>query len=456
MDFKSPDSVLLVLFLFSIILFPILNIRTVSAAQALDPTSVNITKSLSTNNLSKSTSIVILLKINKQGNGLVKQVTITDVIPPMFTGEPKELFKDNVLQKHLAILNDSDFFSYSVSLKTSFDLSKDWTFAMPSAQVTYKVDNYTEIKSANSNSPNLTLLSKPNTDWKSDLWPFYVIILISIAIGSGAVGGTINFVLKYRSGNRSIVSKKEIINPSYKLEVEYTNYIEVGDTCNIKVSSYSPYSPPATDSASTSSAAPHIKCDIFVKGLEEFTFPIGIGQDDQHKEVKEVSYVINDKDAYLKIKDGPIEVENIKINVTKRSLGRDVGAGAAAGSITLLALITTTTAISGNPTWVSLDTYPQNVQSMITLFVTCFIAGLVPFQILDKATGQLVDTIKITRDEVKNKEKITNNLRNFVSIHLTSLKTLLPTKPNETIDLSKVQGAVEMIDSLKKSLDTFI
>ena len=41
---------------------------------------------------------------------------------------------------------------------------------------------------------------------------------------------------------------------------------------------------------------------------------------------------------------------------------------------------------------------------MVTLFVTCFIAGLVPFQILDKATGQLVDKIKITSDFAKEVE----------------------------------------------------
>ena len=364
---------------------PLLNIKTALAAGPLSPTSINITKSVSSENLSKSASLVILLKITKQGSTPVKEVTVTDLVPPMLAGEPKELFKNNIFQKHWTILNNSDYFSYSVSPKNDFELSKDWSFAMPSAQVTYKVDNDTHIKSSGSNSPNLTLLSEEITDWKTSLWPLYVMILLSIAISSGAAGGAINYVLKYRSGSMAIVSKREIIKPSYVIEVEYANYIEVGDTCNIKVTSY----------FTTAPSIVNIKCSIFVNGEEESSFPINIGQDKEHKEVKEESYLINNKDAHLEIKEeGTTDVENIKINVTRRSLGRDIGAGAAAGSITLLALVTTTTAISGDATWVSLDTYPQNVQSMVTLFVTCFIAGLVPFQILDKATGQLVDRSK--------------------------------------------------------------
>ena len=146
-----------------------------------------------------------------------------------------------------------------------------------------------------------------------------MIILSSIAISSGAAGGAINYVLKYRSGRSAIVSKREIINPAYTLEIEYSNYIEVGDPCNIKVTSYWT-APPAV--------APQIMCYIFVKGQEESSFPINIGQDDQHKEVKEVSYAINDKDAHLIIQEGTTALAAIKINVTKRSLGRDIGAGA--------------------------------------------------------------------------------------------------------------------------------
>lgn len=141
--------------------------------------------------------------------------------------------------------------------------------------------------------------------------------------------------------------------------------------------------------------APQINCYITIKGQQEFSFPINIGQDEQQ------SYPINDKDAHLIFRDGTTDLEKIKINDNKRSLGRDVGAGGGAGFITLLALVTTTTAVSGDQTWVSLDKYPQNVQSIVTLFVTCFIAGLVPFQILDKTTGQLVDTIKIKDSEKK-------------------------------------------------------
>ena len=48
---------------------------------------------------------------------------------------------------------------------------------------------------------------------------------------------------------------------------------------------------------------------------------------------------------------------------------------------------------------VSNNTYPVNVVSIITLIVSTFIAGFIPFQILDKATGQLKDRINILKNE---------------------------------------------------------
>ena len=111
-------------------------------------TSVNLTKSISSENLSKSTSIVILLTISKQGIAPVKEVTITDVVSPMLTGEPRELFVNNMFQKRLTLLNNTDYFSYSVSPKNDLELSKDWTFPMPSAHVTYKLGNDTQLRLA--------------------------------------------------------------------------------------------------------------------------------------------------------------------------------------------------------------------------------------------------------------------------------------------------------------------
>ena len=95
LDLKSPDLIFFILFLFCITGNPLLNIETALAAGPLSPTSINITKFVSSENLSKSASIVILLKITKQGSTPVKEVTVTDLVPPMLAGEPKELFKDS-------------------------------------------------------------------------------------------------------------------------------------------------------------------------------------------------------------------------------------------------------------------------------------------------------------------------------------------------------------------------
>lgn len=85
-------------------------------------------------------------------------------------------------------LGNGDYFSYSISPKNDLELSRDWTFPMPGDQITYKLGNNSQVFSASSNTPNLTLVSAQKPNWTIENWPLYVFTLISIASIFGAIG----------------------------------------------------------------------------------------------------------------------------------------------------------------------------------------------------------------------------------------------------------------------------
>jgi hypothetical protein len=358
-----------------------------TVSPSLTESPIKITKSLTDNKLFGNASTIVVLKISKQSTSTVNDIRISDIVPPMFKAEPNELFKNNVFQKQIPSFGNADSFTYSISPVKDMALSKDWTFSLPSAQATYKLSNNSQILTAISSAPSITLIPAEQFKWWTVDWPLYLIILILIASSFGAIGGAINYFIKYRSTSKVITSRVDLRDEKYVFEVEYTNYIELGDSCYVKISAYRKGPLPNNEHS-------EIKCYLFVGGKEEYNFKIEVGDDENHKKETSDSHVINNKNAYLGIRVGELNIGKIDIIFTQKSLSKDVIAGFMAGLVTLLTLQITATVIAS-------EAYPANVQSLITLVVSTLVAGLVPFQILDKATAQLQETVKITREQVR-------------------------------------------------------
>lgn len=420
---------------------------------ASDPDPVTITKSVSTDELPMNGSAIIVLTIKNLQASTVNDFAITDIIPPMFSAEPKELIKNNIFQAQIGLLGNASSFTYSISPVKDLKLSKDWTLLLPAAQATYKVNNSIQVHSAISKSPPITLISD-HTDWWTIHWPLYLIVLISIASAFGAIGGLINYIIKYRSSNKAITSNSELEFEGYGFDLEYSNYIGLGDSWSIKVSSYRKIDLPAggTD--------PEIRCCLFVGGKEEYSFKIEIGNNQNNKKDTSGSYIINAKNAYLVIKVGDKNSDQIDIIFIQESLTKDVIAGFAAGLVTLLTLQIAATVIAS-------QAYPANVQSLITLVVSALIAGLVPFQILEKATSQLQETIKVVRAQneqgilkIKEADAQKKIIVDIAYDNTTEFKqfvdTVLNAAPDTVINTHQLlEFASERAKNLKKILEGF-
>lgn len=428
-------SVYLSIFIISIsIFFSVLNFSNLIYGQAAStetniPKSTNITisKSISTNKITSEGSAIIVINITPLNNNILRNISILDVVPPIFNIQPSDvIFRDNMVKENIPYIDRSYKFMYSITPKTNIPITQNWTFSLSPAQVTYEIQNKKNIFPPEFSTvlENITLIPKSSeSKWYNNLPAnvlLYVIVLIALSILSGFLGGIINYVIGYRSLNQIDNKNIKIASSLDKLtfNIKYDDYIESGNSSNVRISCYANN---LTNNTKT------ILCYLYYHGKNSGQNPLEIIPSDDKDQPTEY-----DKDFL--IQDGAnlrILINNrgdsnlvIPINVTKaNTLKTSSLAGIAAGLITLLTLMTITSLIANN-------TYPVNVVSIITLIVSTFIAGFIPFQILDKATGQLKDRINILKNQSSLQAKqiiaLTNTMNTITSNQELKENTILP------------------------------
>jgi len=303
---------------------------------------------------------------------------------------------------------------YSITPKTNIPITQNWTFSLSPAQVTYEIQNKKNIFPPEFSTvlENITLIPEPSESKWYDNLPanvlLYVIVLIALSILSWFLGGIINYVIGYRSLNQIDTKDIKIASSIDNLtfNIKYDDYIEAGNSSNVRISCYANN---LTNNTKT------ILCYLYYHGKNSGQDPLGIiPSDDKDQPTEyEKDFLIQDGANLILINNRGDSNLVIPINVTKaNTLKTSSFAGIAAGLITLLTLMTITSLVSNN-------TYPVNVVSIITLIVSTFIAGFIPFQILDKATGQLKERINILKNESSLQAKqiiaLTNTMNRITS-----------------------------------------
>lgn len=436
-------SVYLSIFLFSIFIFSFLNFSDLIYGQASSTgtnlqksTNITISKSISNNEITSDGSAIIVINITPLNNNTLRNISILDVVPPIFNIQPSDVvFRDNMIKEDIPYIDKSYKFMYSITPKTNIPIKQNWTFSLSPAQVTYEIQDKKNIFPPEFSTvlENITLIPKPSeSKWYDNISAnvlLYVIVLIALSILSGFLGGIINYVIGYRSlnqiDNKNIKIASSIDNLTFN--IKYDDYIEAGNSSNVRISCYANN---PTNNTKT------ILCYLYYHGKNSGQDPLEIIPSDDKDQPTEY-------DQDFLIQDGSnlrILINNkgdsnlvIPINVTKaNTLKTSSLAGIAAGLITLLTLMTITSIVANN-------TYPVNVVSIITLIVSTFIAGFIPFQILDKATGQLKDRIKILKNESSFQSKqiigLTNTMNRITSTLRFKEKTILPILYKRSDDL---------------------
>lgn len=389
---------------------------------------ISISKSVSKSKISTNESAIISILIKNDNNFEIKDVVITDSVPNLFDTYPINTFPNNDVKMNLSNIKGTYIITYGITPKQSQNFDNQ-IISLPSALLQYKIEKYNQtindIKS--SNVVNFSIESIKQ-DWIENNWQWYVIILLAIAGTSGLVGGIINHVIGYHVILES-TKRKRILKSSdgkFGFDIYYIDNIPIGEITTVIINNKSPTEIGSIDKQITGSLyygeEPSNQTST-VTGAGQIQFII-------EKENANIRIWLNDyREEILKIP--------IKIGGKKRGLKENALAGVASGFVVLLALLVASSFVTNH-------NYPANVQSIITLIVSSMIAGFIPFQILDRATGQLAGKIEIIPTDSNTH---LSYLRNMKQSLLDSKKIIgqgfLPMEGTSVIDINGLSPQVK-------------
>jgi hypothetical protein len=395
--------------IFLAFLIPVFAIDTnITSPKSPNANDITITKTVSDNRILKNESVVVTIIINNAKNITLKDISLSDIVPPMFSVKPETVFPNNIIIRHFQTISNSFPISYSITPKNELDLSKDWEFQLPPSQVTFKIANDTKISTKTSNPIQVTLVEQPDLPWYTTNWVLYVLTLLIISAISGLVGGLINYLTRYkinlntisRSFTHKINDNTNHINLEF--DVKYDDNISLNGQSTVSVACFE------IEPGPNDTTARKMSCDLFYDTeYSRQSFDLQISKKEDPK-ISSKTFVIERAGALLRIGlEGISTIENPQyllgeIKTDKPPLKKHALAGLAAGLIVLLFLQVSSSLVTNH-------TYPANVQSMITLTVTAFIAGFIPFQILDRATSQLENKVQILERDLRGTEGMLSN-----------------------------------------------
>jgi hypothetical protein len=367
-----------------------------------DGATISFTKTVSDNKIRQNESTVVTLLVNNAKNFKLENVSITDIIPTVFDIKPAGVFPANTIKQQFPSLSTTYLITYSITPKPNLELSKDWNFQLPAAQLQFAIqnneNNKTQTISLQSEQVPIALLSTKNLEWHEENWIAYLFILLGIAALLGLFGGVVNHIIGYRP-NLNLITRNvtyDIVKYNLELNVKYDDNIVRYGKCNVTISC-TPKTIPSRP------IQLKLRCELFYnEKYGEQHFDIEVSEKKSPKEFSAVVAIENyGANFRIKIIENNTEsyLEGVKfdINVERNSILKTSLAGLSAGLITLLFLQIASSLVTNR-------TFPPTVQSIITLTISAFIAGFIPFQILDKATGQLKEQLKIVDNVIKGKD----------------------------------------------------
>ena len=223
-----------------------------------------------------------------------------------------------------------------------------------------------------------------SVNWSSSL--VQAVFLLIPAFVIGGMGSIINSFanLVTRKGR---MMKQQYTTGDYTLNLGYSDYARIGEKYTVKLE------------GSKKDGAPDAELIVAVKNeIDSMTQSriMGISQTEPKQDTWELTLTSPYMHYFeVGIKDYEEKSRLGSIFVDRKNLQSDFLLGGVAGMVVLIGL--QAIALQFNSSG-----YIVNTQNIITLAVLCLIAGFVPQQIIDKATSDLKQQLRLTQQQADN------------------------------------------------------
>jgi len=399
----------------------------VSATPATSATpSVSVVKTVSPASISESELAFVDIRIKNQSPKDIRNIELLEILPAIFDPQSEDFGENNVLYRIVDLIKKGNSYSTSYAFKLSpgIEIPESLKLRLTPTFISFQMSGESRIQFASSAPVELTITHVPVPP-KPDpyLWAYYVAALLVISFLFGLSGGLVN----YRIGRplqrgdvyTSSIDLSDRTQNRYHLSLEYDKNVSARNSCNVTYSCY------RLDPGSLTGD------NIFYAYLtarDRMTEVSGnlipAGTDQVNSKTGTVQLYVPRKGEYiLNVKERALNHDltgGFPIFVTERNVEVDMLAGGAAGLITLLGLIGATALFTN-------EVLRANEQTMITLAVSTFIAGFIPFQIIEKAAGQLKDRINFLSEDLAREKANTEkeaSEKDTMSSRLTLSKTI--------------------------------
>jgi uncharacterized repeat protein (TIGR01451 family) len=349
-------------------------------AQPSDESSIFLTKVVSPNSFSSGGTGTVLLTIENNSDRNITDITMTDALPDGFIATDRSLFvNSNILTTKIDLLRSGSRYSIGYPIQSPEQASVPAIVYFPQAKAI--LDGGGAVLT--SQIPKVEINQSVN--WSNSLAQAVSLLIPAFIIGG--LGSTINSFanLVTRKGR---TMKQDYVIGDYMLKLDYSDYARIGEKYSVKLD------------GSKKDGAPDAELIVAVKNQIDSVMQSHVLRITQ-TEPKSETWELTLASPYMHyfevgLKDDEKKKSRLgSIFVDRKNLRSDFLLGGVAGVVVLIGL--QAIALQFNSSG-----YIINTQNVITLAVLCLVAGFVPQQIIDKATSDLKQQLRLTQQHAEN------------------------------------------------------
>lgn len=382
--------------------------------------SIKVTKSASTSKFNWEDTVVITLTIKNEGENAVNNITIMDYVPVVFEGEPKTLVDSTgTINITRDTLLPNEELSYSYIIKGKKDLGTELNITLRALQVSFK-DEAGVLHLQKSDDIAVTVKSEGPSETIELLLQSAILLIFSFTFGS--LGSLINNLdgldVEQVLPNTAKIRRVYIAEGKEAISISAPQSVKVNKPFNVEIT----IDPDSLKDLKEES----YKIETLLK-RENQVWRKEVPWSKKDKKLKIALLAQITGEHSLKCSIINAENQNVVSNYSTTPVTIDVNKGLLhnllVGGVAGIIILVSLEALSAMFADKGLEV---TVRTMVTLTVSCVVAGFIPKKIIDSYTKTLVkekedaesqrDQVQQEFEEAKEQKKKSKKLKEELSL----------------------------------------